>query len=123
MISAHRIAMNELSLQSETVLEVVAPDRSRQNVSLTNSPFLIGRGGTGENNLQLADGRISRRCAAIVTGENGYRLEDRGNRYGLFVNGEKVLEKLLEDGDAITFGIDDGYEIVFHSPSSPSAQS
>jgi phosphoserine phosphatase RsbU/P len=115
--------MNDYSLQSETVLEVVAPDRTRQQVPLKNSPFFIGRGGTGDNNLQLADGRISRRCAAIVTGENGYRLEDRGNRYGLFVNGEKIQEKLLEDGDAISFGIDDGYEIVFHSPSSPSAVS
>jgi sigma-B regulation protein RsbU (phosphoserine phosphatase) len=115
--------MKEHSLQSETVLEVVAPDRTRQQVPLKNSPFFIGRGGAGDNNLQLADGRISRRCAAIVTGENGYRLEDRGNRYGLFVNGEKIQEKLLEDGDAISFGIDDGYEIVFHSPSSPSSES
>lgn len=115
--------MNEYSPQSETVLEVVAPDRSRQHVPLKLSPFLIGRGGAGDNNLQLADGRISRRCAAIVTVENGYRLEDRGNRYGLFVNGEKVQEKLLEDGDAISFGIEDGYEIVFHSPSAPSTES
>ena len=114
--------MSDLSLQSETVLEVVAPDRSRQHVPLTLSPFLIGRGGA-DNNLQLADGRISRRCAAIVTGDNGYRLEDRGNRYGLFVNGEKVQQKLLEDGDAISFGIDDGYEVVFRSPSIPSMQS
>lgn len=115
--------MNDHSLQSETVLEVVAPDRSRQEVPLTHSPFFIGRGGAGDNNLQLADGRISRRCAAIVTVENGYRLEDRGNRYGLFVNGERIGEKLLEDGDAISFGIEDGYEVVFHSPSVPSTQS
>lgn len=114
--------MNDLSQQSETVLEVVAPDRSREHVQLTVSPFLIGRGGA-DNNLQLADGRISRRCAAIVTGENGYRVEDRGNRYGVFVNGEKVRQKLLEDGDAISFGIDDGYEVVFRSPSIPSVRS
>jgi sigma-B regulation protein RsbU (phosphoserine phosphatase) len=114
--------MKEHSLQSETVLEVVAPDGTRQQVPLKDSPFCIGRGGTGDNNLQLADGRISRRCAAILTEANGYRLEDRGNRYGLFVNGEKVQEKLLEDGDAITFGIEDGYEVVFHSPSSPSRE-
>ncbi|MGH9351695.1 MAG: FHA domain-containing protein, partial [Terriglobia bacterium] len=81
--------MNPLSLQSETVLEVVAPDRSRQHVPLTVSPFLIGRGGA-DNHLQLGDGRISRRCAAIAIVEHGYRLEDRGNRYGVFVNGEKV---------------------------------
>ena len=84
---------------------------------------MIGRGGTGENHLQLPDGRISRRCARIVSGEDGYRLEDCGNRYGLFVNGIKVEQKLLEDGDAITFGVDDCYRVLFHSPSSSSLES
>lgn len=113
--------MHELSPQSETVLEVAAPDGSRQQVPLTQSPFLIGRGGGGENHLQLGDGRISRRCAAIVRGDDGYRLEDRGNRYGLFVNRERVTEKLLEDGDRISFGIEGGYEIVFHGPAAQAA--
>lgn len=115
--------MNGHSPPSETVLEVVAPDETCQRVPLTQSPFLIGRGGTGDNHLQLADGRISRRCAAIVTGGDGYRLQDSGNRYGVFVNGVKVEQKLLEDGDTITFGVDGCYRIVFHSPSSPSRQS
>ncbi|MGA8041964.1 MAG: SpoIIE family protein phosphatase [Terracidiphilus sp.] len=117
------VAMVEHSPQSDTVLEVVAPDQTRQRVPLTRSPFLIGRGGARENDLQLADGRISRRCAVIVTGEEGYRLEDCGNRHGLFVNGVKVEQKLLEDGDAISFGVDGCYRIVFHCPSSPSLQS
>jgi len=117
------IAMNGHSPQSETELEVVGPDQTRRRVPLTHSPFLIGRGGTGDNHLQLADGRISRRCAVIVTGEDGYRIEDCGNRYGLFVNGVKVEQKLLEDGDTITFGVDGCYRIVFHCPSSPSRQS
>jgi phosphoserine phosphatase RsbU/P len=115
--------MNDYSPHSETVLEVVAPDQSRQYVPISQSPFLIGRGGSEENNLQLADGRVSRRCAAIVTGETGYRLEDRGNRYGLFVNGTRIDQKNLEDGDVINFGVDACYEIVFRSPSSPSAES
>lgn len=115
--------MNDDFPRSETVLEVVAPDRSRQYVPITQSPFLIGRGGAEENHLQLADARISRRCAAIVTSETGYRLENRGNHYGLFVNGARVDQKILEDGDVINFGVDACYEIVFHSPSAPSAQS
>jgi sigma-B regulation protein RsbU (phosphoserine phosphatase) len=117
------VAMNGHSPQSETTLEVVAPDQTRQLVPLTHSPFLIGRGGAGDNNLQLADGRISRRCAVIVTGEDGYRLEDSGNRYGMFVNGVKVEQKLLEDGDTITFGIEGCFRVVFHCPSSPSRES
>ena len=95
-------------------LRVVGPDKSRECVALAQCPFLIGRG-ENDNNLQLSDGRISRRCAAIVVGESGYRLEDRGNRYGLFVNGAKVEQHALRDGDVVTFGIDGCYEIVFRS--------
>ena len=116
------VAMDGLSPQSESVLEVIAPDQTRQRVPLTHSPFLIGRGGAGDNNLQLPDGRISRRCAVIVTGEDGHRIEDCGNRYGLFVNGVKVEQKLLEHGDTITFGIDGCYRIVFHRFSASSGQ-
>lgn len=114
--------MTSSSLQSEAVLELIAPDSSRERVAVTQTPFLIGRG-ENENHLQLSDGRISRRCAAIVNGESGYRLEDRGNRYGLFVNGVKVEQQALRDGDVITFGIDGCYEIVFHSATLPSAAS
>ena len=53
--------------------------------------------------------------------DSGYRLEDRGNRYGLFVNGAKVEQHGLRDGDVITFGVDGCYEIVFRSVSAPAA--
>jgi pSer/pThr/pTyr-binding forkhead associated (FHA) protein len=70
--------MNDHSSQTEAVLEVIAPDRSRQQVALTLEPFNIGRGGEVDNVLQLDDGRISRRCATIVADGAGYRLQDRG---------------------------------------------
>lgn len=107
--------MDVQSPQSDTSLEVVAPDRSREFVTVSESPFNIGRGGDGDNSLQLSDGRISRKCAAIVKNGSGYRLEDRGNRYGLYVNGTRVQQKSLHDGDVITFGVDDSYQVTFHS--------
>jgi serine phosphatase RsbU (regulator of sigma subunit) len=107
--------MDEHSPQTEPVLEVIAPDSSRERVAVTQFPFNIGRGGDGDNVLQLGDGRISRRCAAIVADGSGYRLDDRGNRYGVFVNGAKVLQQALRDGDVITFGLDGSYQIVFHA--------
>jgi serine phosphatase RsbU (regulator of sigma subunit) len=109
--------MAESSLQLETMLEVVAPDKSRQRVSVAESPFYIGRGGENDNHLQLADGRISRKCAALIAEEHGYRLEDRGNRYGVFVNGAKVDRRALRDGDTISFGIEGCYEIIFRGES------
>ncbi len=100
---------------SEVILEVVSPDRPAQFVPVTRSPFLIGRGGETGNHLQLADRRISRNCVALIAEQSGYRLEDRGHRHGIFVNGQKVERKALEDGDTITFGFDDGCEIIFRN--------
>jgi sigma-B regulation protein RsbU (phosphoserine phosphatase) len=109
--------MAETSLQLGTVLEIVAPDKSRERVSVTQSPFYIGRGGENDNHLQLADGRISRKCATLTAENHGYRLEDRGNRYGVFVNGARVERRVLRDGDVISFGIEGCYEIVFRAES------
>ena len=97
----------------EAVLEVVIPGRPRQFVLVTQSPFMIGRGSEAGNHLQLEDRRISRNCAALVAEESGYRLEDRGHRQDIFVNGEKVARKSLRTGDVIYFGIEDCCEIIF----------
>jgi sigma-B regulation protein RsbU (phosphoserine phosphatase) len=108
---------------AETVLEVVSPDGARRYVRVTQMPFLIGRGAETGNHLQLADRRISRNCAAIVTEASKFYIEDRGQRRGLFVNGEKVESRELQDGDAITFGLDDSYEIVYRSAANASTDS
>jgi hypothetical protein len=102
-------------LAGEAVLEVVSPDGARRYARITQTPFMIGRGAETGNHLQLSDRRISRNCAAVVIEANRYYVEDRGQRRGLFVNGEKVDSRELQDGDAITFGLDDSYEIVFRS--------
>jgi serine phosphatase RsbU (regulator of sigma subunit) len=102
-------------LVAETVLEVVSPDGARRFVRVTQSPFLIGRGAETGNHLQLSDRRISRNCAAMVVEANKHYIEDRGQRRGLFVNGEKVESRELRDGDIITFGVDDSYEIIYRS--------
>ena len=102
-------------LAGEAVLEVVSPDGARRFARVTQTPFMIGRGAETGNHLQLSDRRISRNCAAIVIEANRFYIEDRGQRRGLFVNGEKVDSRELQDGDSITFGLDDSYEIIFRS--------
>ncbi|HTZ99457.1 MAG TPA: SpoIIE family protein phosphatase [Candidatus Aquilonibacter sp.] len=110
-----------MSVEQDTRIEIVAPDRSRQVIRIAASPFLIGRGGDGGNHLQLNDRRISRQCAAIVS-ENGHHyIENRGQKLGLFVNGEKVDHRQLADGDVISFGLADSYEIVFRSAANGTA--
>jgi serine phosphatase RsbU (regulator of sigma subunit) len=81
------------------------------------SPFSIGRGEVG-NQLAIPDRRISRNCAAILCEGGQYFLEDRGNQLGVFVNGQRIAKKTLQEGDTITFGLEDSYQLVFH-PSAP----
>ncbi len=99
----------------EVVLEVIGPDGSRRMVRVSHSPFLIGRSAETGNHLQLPDRRISRQCAALVYTAGEFQLEDRGQRRGLFVNGEKIDTGALRDGDTITFGLADSFELVFHA--------
>ena len=89
--------MRNTPASSEAVLEVVAPDGSRSIARITESPFLIGRGGETGNHLNLNDRRISRLGAAIVRQGETYRLEDRGQRWGVFVNGKKIDSCPLEE--------------------------
>jgi sigma-B regulation protein RsbU (phosphoserine phosphatase) len=106
--------MSNLPAVDSPGLDVVSPDGTRTFVPLSHSPFCMGRGETG-NHLQLADSRISRQCAAIIYEDGSYRLEDRGHRRGLFVNEKKVGNCVLQDGDVITFGVDDSYQITFRT--------
>jgi serine phosphatase RsbU (regulator of sigma subunit) len=106
---------DSVAVVGEAVLEVVSPDGARRFARITQTPFHIGRGAETGNHLQLSDRRISRNCAAIVNEANHFYLEDRGQRRGLFVNGEKVESRELQNGDVITFGLEDSYEIIFRN--------
>jgi phosphoserine phosphatase RsbU/P len=107
----------------DAVLEVVSPDGARRYVRVTQTPFLIGRGAETGNHLQLSDRRISRNCAALVIEANRFYIEDRGQRRGLFVNGEKIESRELQNGDVISFGLDDSYEIFFRFSSGSDEES
>lgn len=104
--------MTDATASGEAVLDLISPEKTRRSVSLTESPFLIGRGEVG-NQLAIPDRRISRNCAAILSDGDKYVLEDRGNQLGVFVNGERISKRALQEGDIVTFGLENSYQIVF----------
>lgn len=106
--------MHETQSAPETALELIAPDGTRRMVRVSTFPFLIGRGTDTGNHLQLSDRRISRQCAALVLRDAQVCIEDRGQRRGLFVNGDRADSRALFDGDVITFGLEDSFQLVFH---------
>jgi pSer/pThr/pTyr-binding forkhead associated (FHA) protein len=65
------------------------------------------------NQVQLARAGVSRRHAMITIGADGrYSIEDLQSQNGTFVNGERVTQAALADGDRIAVG---DVEVTFRS--------
>jgi adenylate cyclase len=56
------------------------------------------------NTLQLGDREMSKEHATIESSEGGYRVRDLGSSNGTFVNGQRVRESMLREGDEIRLG-------------------
>ncbi len=81
--------------------------QERRRIALGVEPLAIGR--DVENDLVLDDRRVSRRHAEIRLRLGRYTLYDLQSTNGTFVNGRRVAEVVLSDGDRIAIG---GSEVV-----------
>jgi len=77
-----------------------------------------GIGRSEDNQICLLNPGISRRHAVIMAVPNGYSIKDLGSQNGTFVNGQRVTEKSLSDGDTLDVG---SVQFVFRMPWAPSA--
>jgi pSer/pThr/pTyr-binding forkhead associated (FHA) protein len=84
--------------------------RDAAPVSLGADPILIGR--DPGNDVVLDDRRVSRKHAEIRLRLGRYTLYDLQSTNGTYVNGRRVAEKVLDDGDRISIG---GLEVVFRA--------
>jgi pSer/pThr/pTyr-binding forkhead associated (FHA) protein/predicted RNA-binding Zn-ribbon protein involved in translation (DUF1610 family) len=73
-----------------------------ETVALTREWTRIGRSLAAD--LRFDDPTVSRRHALIVQHPEGVRLLDDRSLNGVFVNGERIDGRLLEDGDEIIVG-------------------
>lgn len=65
---------------------------------------LISIGRMEGNDLILFDPTISRKHCLIEKSDVGYFLKDLNSRNGVYVNNEKIQERLLKDGDELKVG-------------------
>jgi EAL domain-containing protein (putative c-di-GMP-specific phosphodiesterase class I) len=68
-------------------------------VPVNASPFVIGR--SREAHLTIYSQKVSKEHAAIVLAEGGPVVRDLGSTNGTFVNGRRVNEAPLRDGDIL----------------------
>jgi sigma-B regulation protein RsbU (phosphoserine phosphatase) len=83
----------------------------RRIVPISKGHFEIGRRET--NDLRLAGSEVSRDHAEIEVEDNKFLIRDRSSRYGTYVNGDQVTERVLAHGDRIRLGRTGGAEMVF----------
>ena len=79
-------------------------------VPIESPRFTIGRG--AENSLCVQATVVSRSHAELIRVGANYLLRDLGSTNGSFVNGDRVTERMLNDGDSLRFG-SGGPEMVF----------
>ena len=84
----------------------------QRTLYLDHSPFTVGR--KMDKDLVIADPRVSRDHALIVSENGQFFVVDQGSKHGTFINGERVERKLLERNDRVEFGARDSIYVVFH---------
>lgn len=84
----------------EVMASLVLPNGER--VGISTDTISIGRG--NDCTIMLGDQNASRRHAEVRPVDGGYALVDLASTNGTLVNGRRVHEHLLSDGDQITFG-------------------
>jgi diguanylate cyclase (GGDEF)-like protein len=77
-------------------------------IPLEREEVIIGR--ALEADVRVNDKKVSRRHASITTARNGeseepsYILTDLESRNGIFLNGQRIGQEILQNGDKITIG-------------------
>lgn len=72
------------------------------NLPLDRPVMLVGR--HAECDLQLHSGKVSRRHCIIAYVNNQTMIRDLGSTNGVRINGERVAEGMLHDGDEVAIG-------------------
>jgi len=91
---------------------VVVQGNEQKTVNLDHSPFSVGR--KVDKDLVIADPRVSRDHALIVSENGQFAVVDQGSKHGTFVNGERVQRKTLERNDRLEFGVREVAYVIFN---------
>ena len=98
---ARRRAIETLPDEPGRYLEVRGAERALM-LPLGEEPVHIGRGRTCD--LHLDESSVSRRHAILLLRPSGARILDESSSNGTFVNGRRVQQADLSDGDVIVIG-------------------
>lgn len=73
-----------------------------QRFELDREEILVGRG--SDCHIQIKDPKVSRKHAKIKVKAGQLTIEDLGSSHGVLINGERVNDSQLKDGDSLQIG-------------------
>jgi ABC-type multidrug transport system ATPase subunit/pSer/pThr/pTyr-binding forkhead associated (FHA) protein/ABC-type multidrug transport system permease subunit len=113
----------QLIVGSPATLTVRQPPDRVRTLTLAHDPLSIGRHPT--NQLVIDVPTVSAEHALIAYQAGRYRVIDRNSRNGTFVNGQRITEIDLNDGDLIRLGEmgDNAVTLTFRGGQAPQATS
>ncbi len=94
--------------EGETMI-IATPKLVSVNNATEGTVIQLGMGTTSlgrspDNDIHVTEDRVSRKHCQITFGPGGYALYDLNSENGSFVNGQRIREHFLQDGDIIQVG-------------------
>ena len=83
---------------------LIAMDGEEQVHEFVLKPGQTSIGRSPKNNIQVPEDGVSRQHAQVIFGNDGYHLKDLGSQNGSNVNGQRVTDHVLVDGDIVQIG-------------------
>lgn len=93
---------DETATHSASAALIFDDDGEVHEFTLTGPCNAIGR--ADQNQIQIVKPGISRKHALVEHTADGYLLRDLESNNGTYVNGDRVVERLLVDGDLVEVG-------------------
>ena len=91
---------------------ILVQNGEQRTISVDHTPFTVGR--KVDKDVVVADPRVSRDHAIIVSENGKFTVVDQGSKHGTYVNGERVDRKDLERNDRLEFGVRDVVYAIFN---------
>jgi sigma-B regulation protein RsbU (phosphoserine phosphatase) len=105
-------ASSHSGISSIFPIAIFVSGNDQQTLSLNHTPYTVGR--KVDRDLVIADPRVSREHASIISENGEFFVVDLNSKHGTFVNGEKVDRHKLQRNDRLEFGARDVAYLIFH---------